>query len=99
MKRSYSLLLILAMALAMVMSMSVAVFADDTALEVKNEYNMFRPTAAVLKDDNTLLLTYASTSYDKAYVGTAAQAVLVADEAKTAERTDGVYALPLDTIE
>ena len=99
MKRSYSLLLILAMALAMVMSMAASVFADDTALEVKNKYNMFKPTTAVLKDDNTLLLTYESASYDKAYVGTAAQAVLVADKAKTVERTEGVYALPLDTIE
>ena len=99
MKRSYSLLLILAMALAMVMSMAASVFADDTELTVDNKYNMFKPTTAVLKDDNTLLLTYASESYDKAYVGTAEHAVLIADPAKTAKRTDGVYALPLDTIE
>ncbi len=82
---------------------TAAVLPEDVEaveLTVENKYNMFKPTAASLitKDEGMFLeVTYTSASYDKAYVGTAKEAVLVADPAKTAEKdANGKYLIPVE---
>ena len=71
-------------------------------LTVDNKYRMFKPTAATLitsAEGQFIELTYASTSYDKAYVGTAKEAVVVGDPAKLAERsTEGKYLIPVTVL-
>ena len=71
-------------------------------LSVDNKYRMFKPTAATLitsAEGQFIELTYTSTSYDKAYVGTAKEAVVVGDPAKLAERsTEGKYLIPVTVL-
>ena len=104
MKKSYSMLIVLLMAVLMTIGMSAVTFAaeGDMELEISREPAtlMFKPTKMVLTEDNHLLMTYDSDSYDKMYVGTAKEAVAIADPAKTALKGEGgIYDLPLGTID
>lgn len=71
-------------------------------LTVDNKYNMFKPTVASLvtsAEGKFLELTYASTSYDKAYAGAAKEAVITADPAKLSEREGEKYLIPVASTE
>ena len=104
MKTTLRKLMVIMLILTVTMAFSgIAAFADDgtseTVLEVQNNYSMFQPKAASLIEQDgvkTLVLTYSSTSYDKAYAGTALDAVLIADESRLSLKTNDKFYIPVD---
>ena len=110
MSKTFRKFLVILLVLTVTMAFSgMSAFADgeepvaeneQIELKITNNFNMFKPTAATLVKDTDgirLEMTYASTSYDKAYVGTAKEAVLTADEAKLCIKgEDGKYIIPVE---